>query len=577
MEFIESRLKDNTKKFLVDELENYILKDRKDKIILFDRFLCISKGEEFEDLNDKISDELNNWADGQISPKDLLMSLSVTEQYLKSLINLVDKSAFDGIMNKDESFKNIIAFIGMIKLRRNGKLDLKLTSNDERLNITTLEDKHKDDKTRLHWARAYSFRNEDAHECRKYGYNKSINYILSILFVLVESTWKYKQEIDSLYSEQLIFYGVDKKEYLRKIIKEYESKNSQKTFVLMNTSKVDPMSTWLSFEIDEEENDNSLSSSLDIMNMSKEYGNYLKLIGEAGIGKSRIMRHLQYNDAKEGKIFPVYVELKELSDFKYSIMELIYEKSGLDEKACRLLMENGGMNLYLDGVNEILCSDKNKRIACSQIDELPVKYPKTKILVSDRESSQVSVRMDIPTFLLSKLDESMIHEFVHKNCKSKDYEDKIINILEERNYIYNIIKTPFMLETFIYLVENNNYKKGVTNEEQLIELFIRSLIDREAYMKKEIRAGKIEMLLTYLFVEHNNLEDGRTSFTKPGVLSRFRKCKEHYGFEIDTDEILEIIVQMGLLERIQGSENYRFANEFYENYFFSKALLWIEE
>ena len=102
-------------------------------------------------------------------------------------------------------------------------------------------------------------------------------------------------------------------------------------------------------------------------------------------------------------------------------------------------------------------------------------------------------------------------------------------------------------------------------------------MDGGAYMKKEMRAGKIEMLLTYLFVEHNNLEDGRTSFTKPGVLSRFRKCKEHYGFEIDTDEILEIIVQMGLLERIQGSENYRFANEFYENYFFSKALLWIEE
>jgi hypothetical protein len=253
------------------------------------------------------------------------------------------------------------------------------------------------------------------------------------------------------------------------------------------------------------------------------------------------------------------------------------EKAGLDEKACSLLMTSGGMSLYLDGVNEILCSDKNKRIVCSQIDELAAKYPKTKILVSDRESSQVSIRMDIPTFLICKLDETMIHEFIHKNSKSKDCEDKINNALKENNYLYNIVKTPFMLETFIGLVEHRGYKKGITNENQLIEVFVKSLIYREANEKKEIRADKIEMLLTYLFVEQKTSEDGRISFTKPGILARFRKCKEHYGFEIDTDEILEIIVQMGFLEKVQGDERYTFANEFYEDYFFNKALLWVEE
>jgi hypothetical protein len=441
----------------------------------------------------------------------------------------------------------------------------------------TLEEKFKDIPTQLHWSRVYSFRNEDAHACRKYGYNKSLTYILSILFVLIESTWKYKSEIEALYAEHIIFNGINKKEYFRRIIKEYESKNYQKTFVLMNSSKVDPMSSWFSFEKDEDDDGNSLGSCLDIMNMTNEDGNYLKLIGEAGLGKSRAMRHLQYNDAKEGKVFPVYVELKELSDFKFSIMELIAEKAGLDEKACSLLMTSGGMSLYLDGVNEILCSDKNKRIVCSQIDELAAKYPKTKILVSDRESSQVSIRMDIPTFLICKLDETMIHEFIHKNSKSKDCEDKINNALKENNYLYNIVKTPFMLETFIGLVEHRGYKKGITNENQLIEVFVKSLIYREANEKKEIRADKIEMLLTYLFVEQKTSEDGRISFTKPGILARFRKCKEHYGFQIDTDEILEIIVQMGFLEKVQGDERYTFANEFYEDYFFNKALLWVEE
>ena len=60
MGFIESRLKDNTKKMLVEELEENIPKDRKEKIILFDSFLCIPKDEEeFGGLNDRISDSLN--------------------------------------------------------------------------------------------------------------------------------------------------------------------------------------------------------------------------------------------------------------------------------------------------------------------------------------------------------------------------------------------------------------------------------------------------------------------------------------------------------------------------------------
>lgn len=578
MEFVESRLTAAAKELLYDELENYIFKDRKGKIDLFDKFLCLSKEEtQFDGLNDIISSTLNAWAEGEVSTQDVLKSLSVTEQYIKSIIYMVNRQVYDEIMSKNESFKNAIIFIGMTKLKEPyGNLDLKLTSWEERSNMT-LEEKYKDSPTQLHWAIAYAFRNEDAHSCRKYGISKSLSQILSILFVLIESTWKYKSRIEALYTEHTIFNGINKKDYYSRIIKEYESKNCQKTFVLMNGSKVDPLSSLFSFDKDEEEEACNLETCLDIMKMVNEDSNYIKLIGEAGLGKSRVMKHLQYNDAKEGIAFPVYVELKELSDFKSSIMELIAEKAGLDDKACVLLMKSGGMRLYLDGVNEMLCSDKNKRILCSQIDELAVKYPKTIILVSDRECSQVSVRMDIPTFLICKLDKDMINEFIHKNSESKEYEDRAYKVLEENNYLYNIVKTPFMLGTFIGLVEHGGYKKRITNESQLIEVFVKSLIYREAYEKKEVRADKIEMLLTYLLVGQKSLEDRRFSCGKEVVLARFRKCKEYYGFEIDTDEIFEIIVQMGFLEKVQGDERYTFTNEFYENYFFNKAFSWVEE
>lgn len=570
MQFIESRLEPNTKKFLVEEMEDYIDKDLEVKIEVFDKFLCLSKEDtEFNDLDDRIASSLNEWAQDKITSNELLKDLSVTEQFIKSIIYLVDKTYFDKIMSTNEAFKNAIIYIGLTKLNNYGNLNLTLNSR-QIAEGKTLEDVHR--PPQLYWARAYTFRNEDAHACKKYTHSKCLAQIFSILYVLIESAWKFRKNIESLYFENVIFNGINKNEYYDKIIKEYENNNFEKSFVIMNSSKVDSMKVL--FPFDKEEEEDKLITCLNIIDTMTEGNNYVKIIGEAGLGKSRVMKQLQYNDAKQKKTFPVYVELKELSDFKISINELISEKSGLDQKSCSILMEKGGMNLYLDGVNEILCSDKMKRVVCSKIDELASKYPKTKILVSDRESSQVSISMDIPTFLLCKLDEPMIQEFVYKNSNSMEIANKIIAILEESKYLYKIVQTPFLLKTFIYLVQSGGYQTSITNENQLIHVFVKNLIYREAREKKEIRADKIEMLLTYLFIDENPKNEERLSFSKHGILATFRKCKEYYGFEIDTDEILEIIVQMGFLERIQGDEFYAFANEFYEVYFASKAKRW---
>lgn len=579
MEFIKSRLSGEVKKFLDNELNENIHRDRKEKIDLFDKFLCLSKdGSGFEVLNDTITNALELMAREEIKAMDLLNKMSITEQYIKSLIFLVSPNDFQEIMKSRESFKDAIIFIGQTKLNKYGNLDLALSEWDKNA-YKTLENKFSQPKyspSQLHWARAYQFRNEDAHLCKNYTTKKCYSYVYSIIYVLLESTWKYKTEIERLYSNEVIFEGINKKNYYNEIINEYESKNYEKTFVVMNSSKVDTASAWFSFTKDDEDENNNESLSDSIINIMEMKDNYIKLIGEAGLGKSRAMKQLQYNDAKIGRVFPIYIELKYLSDNSISLMSLIAEKSGLDVDACSLLMKRGGVHLYLDGVNEILCSDKNKRAVCSEIDDLANKYPKTKILVSDRESSQVTVRVDIPTYLLCKLDEPMIHEFISKNSLSKEYEERILGVLEKNKFIYDIVQTPFLLECFIKLIERGEYKRGITNENQLIEVFVKNLIYRELSAKKEVRADKIEMLLTYLFVGTPSLKDGRAYFSKPGILSRFTKCKVEYGFEVDTYEILEIIVQMGLLEKIQSEECYIFANEFYENYFLNKALLWVE-
>lgn len=576
MEFTKTRLTKETKIYLEDELDNVVTKDLKAKIELFDKYLCISKaGTLYDGLNDRISNGLNDWTNGK-QIRRVLNSLSITEQYLSSLVNLLDESEYKKIIGNGQEFRSIIILIGMTKLSNNGNLNLKLSEREEMQGMT-LERKYKDDTNQYHWANAYSFRNEDAHTSKKYDTKEMLGCIYSILYVLLESTWKYKAKIESLYTNEFIFTGINKDGYFSKITKEFESKNLQKTFIVMSVISESNKRTELNRNNDEDEDDNesekktNLISSLDIMKATDNKGLYIKLVGEAGLGKSRLMKYLQYKDAKEGITYPVYIELREWSGSNRSLMELIAEKAGLGIEACELLMQEGGLSLYLDGINEVLCTDNEKRIICGEINDLTKKYPRIKMLVSDRENSYITVK-DMPIYLLVKLDKPLVHDFILKNSQSKEVEDKIKNILEEEKYLYDIIKTPFMVEAFISLVENNEYTTSIKNKSKLKAKFVESLIRREAEEKLEGRASKIKFLLTHLFIKGKDWDDEIRSFTERDIVFRFSKCMEYYRFEADTIEILELIVQMGILVKSPNNDQYTFANEIYESYFKDEAF-----
>lgn len=568
MKFVESKLNNNTKTFLEDELKATITSNLKKKIEMFDKYLCISKdGTDYDNLDDTISNALNNWADGE-SSKEVLNHLKITEEYLKSLVNLFNPADYERIMSEASSFRELIIFLGMTKLKRTGNLDLILYESEIERGMT-LEEKYKNDSNQYHWAVGYTFRNEYSHTHKKYGYKETINYIYSVLYVLLETTWKYGPKIERMYTDKLIFDGINKNGYFNKVTEVYEKKNLQNTFVVMSIINEDSKKTELVNKVDEEDEENvektNLIPSLDIMKVADHHKNYRKLIGEAGLGKSRLMRYLQYKDAKEREMFPVYVELKELSDLQLTTKELIAIKAGLNEEACDLLMQIGGMSLYLDGINEILCSDNDKRIICGQISDLAKEYPKTKILVTDRENSYITVK-GIPTYLLVKLDETLVHEFISKNARDEETKEKIYKILGEEKYLYDIVKTPFMLEAFISLVENNEYTSDITNESKLSGKFVECLIRRESEEKLEGRASKIKFLLAHLFIKNGKCDDKISVFTENQILFQFKRCMEFYSFQVDSVEILELIVQMGILVKSQD-EKYSFANEFYKDHF----------
>jgi len=116
MNFVDSRLTEDTKNFLENELENIVEQNLRKKIELLDKYLCLpQEGIEYKGLSDRITRALNDFANGE-SPLDILNDLAITEQHLKSLVYKYDRRKYDEIVSFGEVFKNIIIFFGMTRL-----------------------------------------------------------------------------------------------------------------------------------------------------------------------------------------------------------------------------------------------------------------------------------------------------------------------------------------------------------------------------------------------------------------------------------------------------------------------------
>jgi hypothetical protein len=389
---------------------------------------------------------------------------------------------------------------------------------------------------------------------------------------MIAATWKFKGRISDLLKSYEINGIFKKNKYLKEIIATYENDNNHKTFVAMNSIA---KNTEKQQGVDDERN-NEIISVLEIMSTLGEEQNYCKLIGEAGIGKSRLMKHLEYMDAKNGgtNVLPVYVELKNMVDINSDPLDLIAARMGVTTEVCDKILNTYNVHLYLDGVNEMLCTDKIKLALCRKIDKLAKDFPGACILVSDRENSQISVSNDIPTYLLCRLKgEEMIKKFVMANSSGSVWGD-VLKVIEDNAEIINAVSTPLMLLFLIKVVEEGGYDENIKTEKDIRKCYVDGIIKREVEEKGEVRAQKIQYFLASLAISNLNESDELTKYPEAAVLRTFKSCADTYGIiNVDMTELLELVKQMGLLKTENTEDQiYTFANKQFEDYFFEYAI-----
>ena len=402
------------------------------------------------------------------------------------------------------------------------------------------------------------------------------NLFLSYLLIIS----KIREEIMNIYIDR----ELDVENYLKSIIENYKNKINFK-YIPSSVRNINILDNIHIEEDDDNDDDNDEISFLEINNNPDI--KKIKLIGYAGVGKTTTIEYIQYQDAlnynKQHKI-PVIINL--ITVEKDSPIEFLIAKKlrlykqqndmqTLDsiKEIVEFLIEKNRLNLYFDGVNEInIVSPYEKRNFLTNLEEF-IKREKNKdlkIIVTDRDNSEVSILNDKNTFLIQGMTENDIYAFIEGNTKPEKV-DEVKKIVFENKYFENNIIQPIMLKNLITIIECG--QEVPESIEELSEAYLDAIIKRELEEKGEPMAAYIDEALTYMVEQNLKTSDGEEidrMLNAPyyNVIDTFYEFAEKKNIDLDAEELLNLVIKMGILKEVEF-QKYAFTNEiFFHIYYF---------
>jgi hypothetical protein len=364
---------------------------------------------------------------------------------------------------------------------------------------------------------------------------------------------------------------------------------------IVNLRKRD-FGSYIDSEIEKYKNQSSKFVSLNLKELSTVAGNpgrsiltdtliteqvrRIRLLGQGGSGKTTTMEYLFYKDAlnwQNNKItskLPVIVSLASLS-IGESIIENISKKINIEESYTEELLSTNDLNLFLDGVNEIISNRESKKIKLQEIGSLIDHYPELSIVISDRYEfdSYQNNMFNVPTYLIQKLSEDQIQEFVEKYCYgSNELSEKVMSTLKSKVGIQELLLRPLVLTRAIEIIKIDNDLPE--KEGQIIEKFIDTLLRREKDEKKDplLNITHFKLLLAYaanniwINKDKSNVPIHEFSFNKLLI-----KAADEFGLEkFNAGYIMRIGYELEILSK--NDEHIKFYHQSYLEFFVKHYL-----
>lgn len=308
--------------------------------------------------------------------------------------------------------------------------------------------------------------------------------------------------------------------------------------------------------------------------------NQLQLLGNAGAGKSTSMEHLVLNDIRqfrETNIIPIIIPLSSINENS----SLIYEIEKICSESLKINFKDkyneGKINLYLDGVNEItgISSEAVQQKVINEINSLAKKFPDSKLVVTDRLQTEIGSGsyMEFPSFIINELSSNKVEDFIIRFAKSETEISVLNELLNVGNNFKHILQTPLMITVVIELI--NNKKEIPDNESKIIQEFLKVLFEREKIEKKDtyLKIQNHSLILGYIANIMHMKFKANMGINPYAINKMVVEGNKKYGFNYDTSYFIRVSTELNILCK-DSNGNIKFSHERYKDHYVAEYELY---
>ena len=203
--------------------------------------------------------------------------------------------------------------------------------------------------------------------------------------------------------------------------------------------------------------------STDSVSKLFERCNYMTIIGDAGSGKSTLVKHLFLNSIQEKAGIPILIELRDLNEEEYDFEEytkkvISLNQISVNKEILERLLLKGKFIFFLDGYDEL--NSKIKKSVVKDINSFIEQFTDNKFILTTRPFSDIE---HLPLFHNFKmkdlsLEEGEIKGFIFKQLPEElELAKKIVESINSNKstYIKSFLKNPLLLSLYILTFQSN--------------------------------------------------------------------------------------------------------------------------
>lgn len=394
--------------------------------------------------------------------------------------------------------------------------------------------------------------------------------------MIENATRRVKNKAKDIIKKIEIGYG---KPFIKYLVKSYQKYSKIKTLLY----RTQPKYLYDFFECNDLMYEDKKIDPMDINNLLK-ISNFLIIKGTGGIGKSTLMKHLFINQLNQGKLIPIFFELKDYNTFEGSLIECIFNSISnlgceLDKQYFELALKNGTFLILLDGYDEISSTKLDQFL--KDFEEMCDKYNDNFYIMSSRPNEDFIAFQRFTVLSSCQFSKEKAIHLVEKLEYDEDTKKRFIQELDRNLYRSHesFASNPLLLT--IMLLTYDNYaeipnKLHIFYAQAFDTLYTKHDATKSGY-KRELKSKLTKDQFMEIFSKFcfKTYMKEKLEFTQLELEELFHAIKNQ-EIQFDNDKFLQDLVSSVCLMHHDG-KLYRFTHRSFQEYFTARYILGLDD